>query len=174
MSANFSSVQIRMDDRETVMRVIEEISRKQKQKLLVGPALGGWIGVYPKWSDYTKLCRAIVRRLNAELFSLEIKYEDVFRYEYYRETAPRSQSHRNQTSERAWETLAGWPSNSGITPPYAADRESRLYDVGSKLRIPRRARERNHVADIDHARDIDHRPLEAEPKAGVRDGAKTP
>jgi hypothetical protein len=43
-----------------------------------------------------------------------------------RETDPRSQSHRNQTSERAWETLADWPSNSGITPPYAADRESRL------------------------------------------------
>jgi WD40 repeat protein len=85
MSANYSSVQIRMDDRETVMRVIEEISRKQKQKLLVGPALGGWIGVYPKWCDYTKLCRAIVRRLNAELFSLVIKYDDVFLYEYYRD-----------------------------------------------------------------------------------------
>ena len=126
MSANYSSVQIRMDDRESVMRVIEEISRKQKQKLLVGPALGDWIGVYPKWCDYTKLCRAIARRLNPELLSLEIKYDDVFLYEYYRETDPRSQSHRNQASERAWETLAGWPSNSGITPPYAADRESRL------------------------------------------------
>ena len=38
----------------------------------------------------------------------------------------------------------------------------------SKLRMPGRARERDHVADIHHTGDITDRPLEAEPETRVR------
>ena len=77
MSANFSSIQIRTDARNGVKRVIHDLSRKQKRKFLIGPDLGGWIGVYPEWCDVTKLCRAIARRLSAELFLLVVQYDDI-------------------------------------------------------------------------------------------------
>jgi hypothetical protein len=85
VGANYSSVQIRSDDRGAVRRLVEELSREQKQQFLVGPEMNGWIGVYPKWCDCSKLCRAIARKLKAELFLLVIQYDDIFVYEYYRD-----------------------------------------------------------------------------------------
>jgi hypothetical protein len=48
---------------------------------------------------------------------------------------------------------------------------ARWLAVGSERRIPRRARVRDHVADVGHAGDVGHQALEAEAEAGVRHGA---
>src|SRR3974390_3516731 len=45
---------------------------------------------------------------------------------------------------------------------------------GLELRIPRRPRERNHVADVRHPRDELHRPLQAQTEACVRHGSVAP
>ena len=50
------------------------------------------------------------------------------------------------------------------------DRRVNAY-AASKLRIPRRPRERNHIANIRHAGRIKNRALKAQAEAGVRHGA---
>src|SRR5947209_17430677 len=51
---------------------------------------------------------------------------------------------------------------------------SRNAALVSKLGVARRARERDHIADIGHTGGVNDRPLEAEAEPGVRHGAVAP
>jgi hypothetical protein len=84
MGGFYGSVQIRGADRDTVKSVVEKLASKQELRCLVGPELGGWIGVYP--ADHgqdTRTGHAIARKLSGELFHLLVHDDDFFAYEYY-------------------------------------------------------------------------------------------
>lgn len=81
MGAFYDSVQIHSDDREAVRTLLEELARKKKRRFLLGPALNGWIGVYPN-GDVAAV-RDLARRLRVELLALNVHDDDIFSYEYY-------------------------------------------------------------------------------------------
>ena len=86
MGGFYGSVQIRGADRNTIKSVVEKLASKQELRFLIGPELGGWVGVYP--ADHgqdTRTGRAIARKLSGELFHLLVHDDDFFVYEYYRD-----------------------------------------------------------------------------------------
>ena len=48
MGGHYGSVQLRTADRPRVLAAAEAVARELNLKCLVGPALGGWVGVYPE------------------------------------------------------------------------------------------------------------------------------
>lgn len=83
MGAFYDSVQIHSDDREAVRTLLEELAPKKKRRFLLGPALNGWIGVYPNVD--AAAARDLARRLRVELLALNVHDDDIFSYEYYRD-----------------------------------------------------------------------------------------
>ena len=86
MGSFYGSVQIHGADRNTIKSVVEKLASKQELRFLIGPELGGWVGVYP--ADHgqdTRTGRAIARKLSGEVFHLLVHDDDFFVYEYYRD-----------------------------------------------------------------------------------------
>ncbi len=48
MGGFYGSVQLRCEDRSKVLAAAEAVAREMGIKCLVGPALNGWVGVYPE------------------------------------------------------------------------------------------------------------------------------
>jgi hypothetical protein len=44
----FGSVQVRSEDRDRVKAVAAQVAGATQSRMLVGPALAGWIGLYPE------------------------------------------------------------------------------------------------------------------------------
>jgi hypothetical protein len=85
MGGFYGSVQIRGEDRDAVRAALEQLARK-KRRFLLGPAIGGWIGVYPDGSGQDLgVARALARRLPGELIAMLVHDDDIFAYEYYRD-----------------------------------------------------------------------------------------
>ena len=58
--------------------------RKEKCRFWLGPALGGWIGVYPQlYGQDSTVAQRLARKLPGELFNLMVYDDDVFAYDYY-------------------------------------------------------------------------------------------
>ena len=86
MGGFYGSVQIRGADRNAITSVVEKLAGKQELRFLVGPELGGWVGVYPAGHGQdTQIGRAIARKLPGEAFHLLVHDDDFFVYEYYRD-----------------------------------------------------------------------------------------
>src|SRR5262245_56782148 len=85
MGGFYGSIQVRGEDRETVRTALGALSRKG-WKFLLGPALIGWIGVYPDDSGQDLgVARSLARRLRGEVLGMLVHDDDVFAYEYYRD-----------------------------------------------------------------------------------------
>jgi hypothetical protein len=68
MGAFYGSVQVRSADRDRVKAAAEEVARQQQIHMLLGPVLGGWIGVYPEGSGQDDdVGREIARRLKGDV-----------------------------------------------------------------------------------------------------------
>ena len=50
MGSFYGSIQIRTDERESVLRAVEAIAAGRERRFLCGPVLSGWVGVYPDQS----------------------------------------------------------------------------------------------------------------------------
>jgi WD40 repeat protein len=86
MGAFYGSVQVRGEDRESVRAALEELARKKRRKFLLGPALDGWIGVYPDGNGQDlRVVGELARRLPGELVAVLVHDDDIFAYEYYRD-----------------------------------------------------------------------------------------
>jgi hypothetical protein len=48
MGAFYGSTQVKTDDRDAVLGAVEQVASAQQVKVLIGPVLGGWVGVYPE------------------------------------------------------------------------------------------------------------------------------
>ncbi len=48
MGGFYGSTQLRTTDRPRVLAAAEAVAREMRIECLVGPALGGWVGVYPE------------------------------------------------------------------------------------------------------------------------------
>jgi hypothetical protein len=86
MGGFYGSVQVRGEDRVALRVVLEGMARSNKHRFWLGPALGGWIGVYPilRGQD-PSVAPDLARRLPGELFDLMVYDDDVFAYGYYRD-----------------------------------------------------------------------------------------
>ena len=48
MGEFYGSVQVRTEDRGQVKRVVEQVAKAKGIKCLLGPAIKGWVGIYPE------------------------------------------------------------------------------------------------------------------------------
>ena len=48
MGGHYGSVQLRTTDRAAVLAAADAVCRERGIRCLVGPALNGWVGVYPE------------------------------------------------------------------------------------------------------------------------------
>src|SRR6516165_8046722 len=79
MGGFYGGVFLRTGEREKVKQIVENVARKHKCRFLVGPALRGWVGVYP--SDHgqdQRVSRSIARCFRGDLFHLLVHDDDVF------------------------------------------------------------------------------------------------
>jgi hypothetical protein len=85
MGGFWGSVQVRGEDREPVRSAVERIATEGR-RFLIGPPLGGWIGVYPSGSGQDfGVGKDLAARLPGELIAMLVHDEDVFAYEYHRD-----------------------------------------------------------------------------------------
>jgi WD40 repeat protein len=86
MGAFFGSIHFHTDDRSAVKKLLEQIAAKQKARFLIGPALRGWIGVYPSGSGQDEgISRTLAKRFPGELLHMLVHDDDIFAYFFYRE-----------------------------------------------------------------------------------------
>jgi hypothetical protein len=86
MGGFYGSVQIRSTDREWVRAVGEEIAKSMKIKLLLGPALEGWIGVYPEGGGQDDgVGRKFAQRIGGYAMHLMVHDDSIFAYWLYRD-----------------------------------------------------------------------------------------
>ena len=84
MGAFYGSVQIRCEDRAPVQQALDALAKKKKTRFLLGPAIDGWIGVYPEGHGQDLgLDKSLARLLSLEFLHLLVHDDDVFAYEYY-------------------------------------------------------------------------------------------
>jgi hypothetical protein len=86
MGGFYGSVQVRGAEREAIKSVVEKLAGKMDLRFLIGPELGGWVGVYPAGHGQDiRIGREIARKLSGDLFQLVVHDDDVFVYDYYRD-----------------------------------------------------------------------------------------
>jgi hypothetical protein len=85
MGGFYGSAQVRSEDRGLVRQVAEEVARAKGIKCLLGPALRGWVGVYPEFGgqDHT-VGEEIAQRLGLEVLYLLVHDDDVMAYWLWR------------------------------------------------------------------------------------------
>jgi WD40 repeat protein len=133
MGGFYGGVFLRTGEREKVKQIVENVARKHKCRFLVGPALRGWVGVYP--SDHgqdQRVSRSIARCFRGDLFHLLVHDDDVFCYDFYR-------------NSRLVDRYNSCPDYFGATTPKEKDkmrgRPERFADV---------------LADCAHLEELDH------------------
>src|SRR5258705_4223 len=84
MGGHYGSVQVWSEDRQRVLAVAEEIARAKQIKMLVGPALKGWIGIYPENNGQDETVgREFAQRLDGYLIHLLVHDDDIFLYWFF-------------------------------------------------------------------------------------------
>jgi hypothetical protein len=85
MGAFYGSVQVRSEDRDRVKAAAEEVARRRQLRMLIGPVLGGWIGVYPEGSGQDdNVSREIAQCINGDVLHFLVHDDDIFAYWLYR------------------------------------------------------------------------------------------
>lgn len=86
MGAHYLSVQIKSDDRNAVLVLVEDMARAQNGRLLVAPALNGWIGLYPNDAlSGEGFAAEVSKKLGASVIALMVHDSDVFIYNLYQQ-----------------------------------------------------------------------------------------
>jgi hypothetical protein len=84
MGAFYGSVQVRSTDLDRVKAVAEEVARRLEIRMLVGPALGGWVGVYPEGSGQDpRVSGEMAKELAGDVLHFLVHDEDIFAYWLY-------------------------------------------------------------------------------------------
>jgi hypothetical protein len=129
MGGHYGSVQIRSDDRVAVKAVAEQVANALKVRLLIGPAIDGWIGVYPENNGQDeKVSQQVAQLTDGYVLHLLVHDDDIFAYWLYHDrhlidsywSAPGYFGDQNRASE---EKMVGNPE---LFRPLIEDRVSGL------------------------------------------------
>lgn len=84
MGAFYGSTQVRTKDREKVIQAAQSVAKSKGIHCHIGPALNGWIGVYPENSGQDDSVGAeIARALGGEVLHLLLHDDDVMAYWFW-------------------------------------------------------------------------------------------
>lgn len=84
MGSFYGSIQVRSDDHAAVKDVAEKVGREQNGRMLVGPVIDGWVGLYPDMNGQSSFIgTAVAAQLEADVLHLIVHDSDVFAYWYY-------------------------------------------------------------------------------------------
>jgi hypothetical protein len=84
MGAHYLSIQIRGENRNAVVTALEPMARAQNGKLFVGPALNGWIGIYPNDAlSGEGFAGEVSKALDVPVLALMVHHSDIFIYNFY-------------------------------------------------------------------------------------------
>src|SRR5271165_7082884 len=86
MGAFYESIHVRTEDSEAVRKALDRLVMESQCKFLLGPALDGWISVFPDDRGPNEQISADVARLVLrDVFHLIVHDDDIFIYYFYRE-----------------------------------------------------------------------------------------
>jgi hypothetical protein len=81
MGAFYGSAQVRSEDRDRVKAVAEDVARRLKIHMLIGPVLNGWIGIYPEESGQDqRVGEALFQGLNTTVRHALVHDDDILAY----------------------------------------------------------------------------------------------
>jgi hypothetical protein len=85
MGGFYGSIQVRTTDRAAVKAAAEAVATAKKIKCLIGPELGGWVGIYPEGNGQDdSVGREIAKQLEADVLHLLVHDDDVLAYWLWR------------------------------------------------------------------------------------------
>jgi hypothetical protein len=85
MGAFYGSVHVRTDDRDQVLAAAGKVARKDT-RLLVGPALRGWVAVYPSGNGQNdRVARRLAKHVAGDVVYVMVHDSDVFAYSVFRD-----------------------------------------------------------------------------------------
>jgi hypothetical protein len=86
MGGHYGSVQVRSDDRERVKSIAIEVARAKGIRCLIGPALKGWVGIYPENNGQDEsVGREIAEQVGADVLHVLVHDDDVLAYWLWRD-----------------------------------------------------------------------------------------
>lgn len=84
MGGHYGSVQVRSEDHDRIRAAAEQVASEMKIRVLVGPVLNGWIGLYPQNNGQDDaVARAIAQRVEGHVLHLLVHDDDIFAYWLY-------------------------------------------------------------------------------------------
>ncbi len=85
MGTFYGSVLVRTEKSDEVQKALEEVAKAADSKFLMGPAVNGWISVFPDDSGQNeKTSVEIAKRLPDDIFHLIVHDDDLFAYFFFR------------------------------------------------------------------------------------------
>jgi WD40 repeat protein len=85
MGAFFGSIHVRTESSDTVQKALEQVAKGADCKFLLGPALNGWISVFPhNGGQSAEISTEIAKHLPHDIFHLVVHDDDIFCYYFYR------------------------------------------------------------------------------------------
>ncbi len=84
MGGHYGSIQVRSEDRDRVKAVAEQVACTMNIHMLIGPALNGWIGLYPEnCGQEEKIGKEVARLIGGYTLHLLVHDDDVLAYWLY-------------------------------------------------------------------------------------------
>jgi hypothetical protein len=88
MGGFYGSIHFRTTDRDAILLLAGDLARERDGKMWCGPALDGWVSIYPSGSGQDPtLAEQAAARFAGEIFYVAVHDDDVFLYRYFREGA---------------------------------------------------------------------------------------
>ena len=85
MGAFFESIHVRTENADMVQKTLQQVAKVADYKFLLGPALNGWISVFPNDGGQSdRISLEIAKHLPNDIFHLVVHDDDIFFYYFYR------------------------------------------------------------------------------------------
>ena len=86
MGAFYGSIHVRTENADAVRKAIDQVAKEASCNFLLGPALGGWISIFPSDSGQNdQISVEIAKHLPNDIFHLIVHDDDIFSYYFYRD-----------------------------------------------------------------------------------------
>ena len=86
MGAFYGSIHVRTENGDTVRKALDQVAEDAGCNFLLGPALNGWISVFPNDSGQNdQISARIAKLVPNDIFHLIVHDDDVFSYVFYRD-----------------------------------------------------------------------------------------
>jgi WD40 repeat protein len=84
MGGFYGSIHVKTPDRTKVKQAVEVIAKRQKTRFLLGPALNGWVSVYPETHGQDeRIAKAMARQIGGDAIYVMVHDDDIFAYTYF-------------------------------------------------------------------------------------------